>query len=145
MTQLLALHGVVEAPPAVVAGVLLDVRPGGRSPLAATGEAEPVEGDEFDVTRDGSRMTVTVDRAARSVTMQGEWWYRAVTSVEPHPAGSLVVHRIFNVAPGHPWAVRLVSRGPLLAAPAEFAAHLRSLGERLGRAAYPLDGAPWDG
>jgi hypothetical protein len=144
MTQLLALRGVVEAPPDAVADILLDVRPGGRSPLAAAGEAEPVDGDEFEVTLDGSRITVTVDRTARTVTMQGEWWYRGVTSVGPYDAGSLVVHRIYNVAAGHRWAVRLVSRGPLLAAPAEFAAHLGSLGEWLGCRAYPLEPAPWD-
>src|SRR3712207_4378297 len=100
MTELLALRGVVEAAPDAVAEVLLDVRPGGRSPLAVTGAAEPVDGDEFAVDRDGSTITVTVDRAARTVTQQGEWWYRGVTCVEPDPRGALVVHRIFNIAPG---------------------------------------------
>ena len=40
MTELLELHAVVEAPPDRVADVLLDVRPGGRSPLAADGTVE---------------------------------------------------------------------------------------------------------
>jgi hypothetical protein len=138
MTELLALRGVVEAAPEAVAGILLDVRPGGRSPLAPTGTAEPAEGDEFTVERDGSVITVTVDRAGRSVTQQGEWWYRGVTSVEPDPRGALVVHRIFNVAEGNRWAVRFVSRGPLHAAPAEFAAHLERLGALLHRPAWVL-------
>ena len=138
MTELLELRGVVEATPDDVAGVLLDARPGGRSPLAATGSATPARGDEFTVTLEGSTITVTVDRAARSVTQQGEWWYRGVTSVEPDERGSLVLYRIFNVAPGHRWAVRFVSRGPLAAAPTAFAKVLGGLGEQLDCAAYPL-------
>jgi len=138
MTELLELRGVVEAAPDEVAGVLLDARPGGRSPLAATGSAVPSRGDEFTVVREGSTITVTLDRAARSVTQQGEWWYRGVTSVEPDDRGSLVLYRIFNVAPGHRWAVRFVSRGPLAAAPTAFAKLLGGLGEQLDCAAYPL-------
>ena len=138
MTELLELRGVVEAAPDEVAGVLLDARPGGRSPLAATGSAVPSKGEEFTIVREGSTITVTLDRAARSVTQQGEWWYRGVSSVEPDDRGSLVLYRIFNVAPGHRWAVRFVSRGPLAAAPTAFAKLLGGLGEQLDCAAYPL-------
>ena len=138
MTELLELRGVVEAAPDDVAAALLDARPGGRSPLAATGSATPARGDEFTVTLEGSTITVTLDRAARSVVQQGEWWYRGVTSVEPDERGSLVLYRIFNVAPGHRWAVRFVSRGPLAAAPTAFAKLLGGLGEQLDCAAYPL-------
>ena len=136
MTELLELRGVVEATPEAVAAILLDVRPGGRSPIAATGVADPVDGDRFVVTDNGSKITVTVDRAARSVTQQGEWWYRGVTAVEPDRRGTVVVHRILNVAPRHRWAVRFVSRGPLAAAPAAFAGHLARLGEQLHCAAW---------
>ncbi|GIF43181.1 hypothetical protein [Actinoplanes xinjiangensis] len=138
MTELLELRGVVEASPDAVAAVLLDVGPGGRSPLAATGTVEHDDGDEFVVIREGSRITVTVDRAARSVSEEGEWWYRGVTSVEPDPRGSLVIHRIFNVAPGHRWAVRMVSRGPLNAAPTAFATQLEQLSRHLGAAAWVI-------
>ena len=139
MTELLELRGVIEASPDAVAEILLDVRPGGRSPLAATGQAEPVDGDEFTVTKDGSKLTVVVDRAARSVSQQGEWWYRGVTSVEPDPRGSVVVHRIFNIAPGHRWAVGFVSRGPLNAAPASFSEQLHSIARQLGATAWVVD------
>jgi hypothetical protein len=138
MDELLELRGVVGAPPESVAAILLDVRPGGRSPLAATGTAEPAEGDVFTVTKDGSKLTVAVDRDAGSVTMRGEWWYMGVTVVEPHELGSLVTYRIFNVAPGHGWAVRFVSRGPVSAAPGAFAADLATLGRELSCKAYPL-------
>jgi len=90
MSELLELHAVVEAPPDEVAEILLDVRPGGRSPIAARGEvAETDPGDDdFVVVLEGSRMTVTIDRARRSVALQGEWWYRGVTSIEPDPRGT---------------------------------------------------------
>ncbi|MFC7527995.1 hypothetical protein [Actinoplanes sp. GCM10030250] len=136
MTELLALRGVVEAAPDLVAGVLLDVRPGGRSPLATGGPVEEDDGDEFVVVRDGSRLTVRIDRTARSVTQEGEWWYRGVTSVEPDPRGALLVTRIYNIAPGHGWAVRMVSRGPLHAAPTAFATQLEQLSRELGVAAW---------
>src|SRR5919112_4711637 len=113
MTELLELRGVVEAEPDAVADVLLDVRPGGRSPLAGAGTLLEQDGNEFVLSIDGSRITVTVDRPARTLVQEGEWWYRAVTSVHPDPRGAQVVHQIFNVAAGHGWAVRMVSRGPL--------------------------------
>jgi hypothetical protein len=139
MTELLELRGVVEAAPDAVADVLLDVRPGGRSPLVTGGTVESSDGDEFVVTLNGSRLAVTVDRAARSVSMQGEWWYRAVTTVEPDPRGAQVVHQIFNVAPGNRWAVRFVSRGPVNAAPATFRTHLDQLGLALNCAAWVIE------
>jgi hypothetical protein len=139
MTELLELRGVVEAAPDAVAEILLDVRPGGRSPIAPDGTAETLEGDEFAVVQQGSKISVRVDRAARSVTQQGEWWYRGVTSVQPDPRGAMVVHRIYNIAPGHRWAVRFVSRGPLNAAPAEFAEHIAALGRRLGVSARVVE------
>jgi hypothetical protein len=140
MTELLELRAVVEAAPDTVADVLLDVRPGGRSPLAEPGEIDETDtGDAFVLVREGSRITVEVDRAARSVALQGEWWYRGVTSVEPDSRGSQVVHRVFNVAEGNGWAVRFVSRGPLRAAPGRFAEEVRLLGERLGVKAWVLD------
>jgi hypothetical protein len=139
MTELLELRGVVEAAPDAVADVLLDVRPGGRSPLVTAGTVESADGDEYVVTLNGSRLTVTVDRAARSVAMQGEWWYRGVTSVEPDPRGAQVVHQIFNVAEGNRWAVRFVSRAPVNAAPAGFLAHIEQLGRTLNCAAWVIE------
>jgi hypothetical protein len=140
MTELLELRGVVETAPDVVADLLLDVRPGGRSPLAPGGTVESENGNEIVLVLDGSRMTVTVDRAARSVVLQGEWWYRGVTSVQPDPRGAQVVHQIFNVASGNRWAVRFVSRAPVYAAPARFADLIGDLGRLLGCAAWVLDG-----
>jgi hypothetical protein len=139
MTELLELRGVVEAAPDAVADVLLDMRPGGRSPLARAGTIEEQDGDEFVLSLSGSRITVTVDRPARTVVQQGEWWYRGVTSVQPDPRGAQVVHQIFNVAAGHGWAVRFVSQGPLNAAPATFAAQIAALGAELHCAAWVVE------
>jgi hypothetical protein len=136
MTQMMVLRGVVEAAPDAVAAVLLDVRPGGRSPLATAGPLDEDDGDEFVVVHDGSRLTVRVDHTARSVTQEGEWWYRGVTAVEPDPRGSMLVTRIYNIAAGHHWAVRMVSRGPLQAAPTAFATQLEHLSRELGVAAW---------
>jgi hypothetical protein len=138
MTQLLELRAVVEAPPDTVAEVLLDVRPGGRSPFAARGDTEEDTGERFVTVRDGSRLTVTIDRAAREVAEQSEWWFRGTTAVEPDPRGCQVVHRIFNVAPGNGWAIRFLARGPLNAAPRRFAEAVHDLGEQLGVEAWVL-------
>lgn len=136
MKELLELRGVVEAAPDAVAAILLDVRPGGRSPLAPATTIDSGNGDEFTVILEGSRITVTVDRAARSVTQQGEWWYRGVTTVEPDPRGSVVVHRVYNVASTRNWAMRMVTRGPLHAAPTTFATQLEQLSRLLGTTAW---------
>jgi hypothetical protein len=93
----------------------------------------------FAVTEAGSRITVAVDRPTRSVSLQGEWWYRGEYAVEGHERGALVTHRVVNVAPSYRWAVGFVSRGPLRAAPAGFAGLLTALGGRLDCAAYVLD------
>jgi hypothetical protein len=54
MTELLELRGVVEAGSDAVADVLLDVRPGGRSPLARDGTIEEDDGAEFVLSQNGS-------------------------------------------------------------------------------------------
>ncbi|WP_250003252.1 hypothetical protein [Actinoplanes sp. M2I2] len=140
MTQLLELRAVVEAPPGRVAELLLDVRPGGRSPIAVTGTVEETDiGDEFVVVHEGSRISVAVDAADRIVSQQGEWWYRGVYEVEPDQRGSQVVFRVLNVAARGRWAVRFAARKPLAAAPAEFAGQVERLGRALGVAAWVED------
>lgn len=44
------------------------------------------------------------------VAYQGGWWYRGEWSVEPHPQGTRVVHRVFNVATWGRWGVPLANR-----------------------------------
>jgi hypothetical protein len=135
---MVTLRGVVEASPDAVAAIVLDARPGGRSPLATTGTATPADGDTFTVAHDGGKIFVEVDRAARTIALQGQWWYRGETTVTAHERGSLVTYRVINVARSGRWGVRFVARGPLAAAPAAFAGSLAALGETLGCPAYPL-------
>jgi hypothetical protein len=137
--RLLQLRGVVEASPDTVADVLLDVRPGGRSPLARNGTIEQEDGGEFVLNLNGSQLTVRVDRDARSVTQQGEFWYRGVTRVEPDPRGSQVVHEIFNVAQRNRWASRFLARGPVNSAPDTFREQLEALGRDLHCAAWLIE------
>jgi hypothetical protein len=137
--RLLQLRGVVEASPDTVAGLLLDVRPGGRSPLARDGTIEDDDGGEFVLTVEGSRLTVRVDHAQRSVTRQGEFWYRGVTRVEPDPRGAQVVHEIYNVAQRNRWAARFLARGPVNSAPDTFREQLAALGRDLHCAAWLIE------
>ncbi|UBU09421.1 hypothetical protein [Nonomuraea gerenzanensis] len=97
-TLLTEVAAVVEAPAgrvwdALAAELLPDGRRSGR----------------FTV-RDAPGHTSTVEVAGHTVAIQGGWWYRGEWSVEPHPQGALLVHRVFNVAQGMRWAVPLANR-----------------------------------
>ncbi|MGN9837605.1 hypothetical protein ACTMTI_05735 [Nonomuraea sp. H19] len=43
-----------------------------------------------------------------TVAYQGGWWYRGEWSLAPHPEGTRVVHRVYDVA-GPYWAVALAN------------------------------------
>ncbi|PZG11519.1 hypothetical protein [Nonomuraea aridisoli] len=45
-----------------------------------------------------------------TIAYQGGWWYRGEWSVEPDPAGTRVVHRVYNVAQWMRWGVPLANR-----------------------------------
>jgi hypothetical protein len=53
---------------------------------------------------------VEIDWAARSLAMQGNWWYRGVYSVREHPRGSIVEHEVVNIATRGRWVVPLMQR-----------------------------------
>jgi hypothetical protein len=55
---------------------------------------------------------VEVDPRQHRIAVQGEWWYRGEYTVEPHPRGSLVVYRVYNIAPGAGWWVAQLDQGP---------------------------------
>jgi len=72
------------------------------------------------------------------VAVQGDWWYRGEWTVSPHPKGSLLVHRVYNVAEWLRWGVPLANRffiGFREATRAGFAECLRRLAAELGCAA----------
>ncbi|GLZ28336.1 hypothetical protein Lesp02_05260 [Lentzea sp. NBRC 105346] len=41
----------------------------------------------------------SVDRKNHTIAYWGNWWYRGEDSLEPHPEGTRLVHRVFNIAP----------------------------------------------
>jgi hypothetical protein len=111
--------GVVEAPVGDVADLVLRAEAGevdrdswillhtqaGRG-LALTGGP-----DRFGVVPGGGSapsMFLEVDRPGRTLTVQGRWWFRGVYSLEPHPNGTLVVYRVYDIAATARWMVPLV-------------------------------------
>jgi len=69
---------------------------------------------------ENSDVSYTADSAAFFIVVQGGWWYRGEYRVVPDETGSNVEHVIVNVAPRARGLSRLVSRGALASAPAEF-------------------------
>ncbi|QFG20993.1 hypothetical protein [Actinomadura sp. WMMB 499] len=100
-----------------------------------------VRGGRFKV-EDAPGHTSTVEVAGRTIAFQGGWWYRGEWSVEPHPDGARLVHRVFNVARATRWAVPLANRmfvGFADSTRASFAERLDRIGRRLGRPVRPSD------
>ncbi|MER5645947.1 hypothetical protein [Streptosporangium sp. NPDC002524] len=90
--------GIVEAPVAAVFDDLADaLLPGGRRTGRFTVEDFPGH-------------TSTVEVTGHTISFQGGWWYRGEWSVEPHPRGALLVHRVFNVAQWMRWGVPAANR-----------------------------------
>ncbi|MFI7628249.1 hypothetical protein [Microbispora rosea] len=111
-TLLCEVRGVVEAPVERVAGLLLRVRPGpvGRDncfPFADHGGTLTGGPDRFVLAAPGHAMTVEVGRDL--LAAQGGWWYRGEYRLAPDPAGTLLVHRVRNVAESLRWGVPLVN------------------------------------
>ncbi len=63
-------------------------------------------------TPDGGRQQIEVDVTRHSIAVAGEWWYRGVYTVEPHAQDSLLVYRVYNIAPGIGWWVAQLVQGP---------------------------------
>ncbi|GAB3424159.1 hypothetical protein [Flindersiella endophytica] len=87
----------------------------------------------------------TMDHGQRRLVQEGHWWYRGVTSVEPHEKGALVRHEVFNIAKTNRWMVkgillqyRLNGSLPKLRT-GNLGERLTEIGERLGCKAYLVD------
>lgn len=115
--------GVIEAPVAKVwVAVADELLPEGRRSGRFTVEDVPGH-------------TSTVEVAGHTISFQGGWWYRGEWSVEPHPEGALLVHRVFNVARWARWGVPLANRmfvGFAGSTRAAFMEKLARIGHRLG-------------
>ncbi|MFI0420720.1 hypothetical protein [Spongiactinospora sp. 9N601] len=120
--------GIIEAPVGEAWQALTEeLLPGGRR-----------EG-RFSV-QDAPGHTSTVEVTGHTIAFQGGWWYRGEWSVEPHPRGTLLVHRVFNVARWGRWGVPLANRlfiGFAESTRAGLMGRLARVGRRLGRATHP--------
>lgn len=104
---------MVEAPIEKVWEVLLDA-----NPLSSTDKSDIFHADESEIYKTSTgkpgegKITIEVDKKHHSIAIQGEWWYRGVHTVEAHERGSLLVYRIYNVAPGGTWWLAQLVQGP---------------------------------
>lgn len=82
----------------------------------------------------GGHIQLEVEKRQHRVAIQGEWWYRGVYSLTPHPQGCLLVYQVYNVAPGMSWWLAQVVQGPQHARKmeTELQALLRTIGDTLG-------------
>jgi hypothetical protein len=64
----------------------------------------------FDSRRGGHFPAVEIDPPGRTVAIHGSWWYRGEYTVDDHPGGSRVTHRVYNVATWMRWGVPLANR-----------------------------------
>ncbi len=51
---------------------------------------------------------IEVDRARRTLAVEGRWWFRGVYAFEAHPNGTLVTYRVYDMARTARWAVPLL-------------------------------------
>ncbi|MGI5499543.1 hypothetical protein [Lentzea sp. CA-135723] len=51
-----------------------------------------------------------VDREQGVIAYWGDWWYRGEDSLHPHPGGTLVRHRVYNIARQGNWAPYLANK-----------------------------------
>ena len=119
--------GIIEAPYAAVAELLLTVHAGpmddgnlfllGHHSLTGGGTVEAA-GDgsggveRFRLAYPGGTLAIEVDRAQGTIAVQGGWWYRGEYTVTPTEdgTGGLVALSVYNVAgAGSRWAVPLAN------------------------------------
>jgi hypothetical protein len=106
------VSGVVEAPVEKVWPLLMD----SFSTIGVDRKAvEAYSGPQPYVTYLGKpgngKITIEVDKVRHSIATQGEWWYRGVHTVEPHPRGSRVIYCVYNIAPGMGWWIAQLVQG----------------------------------
>lgn len=138
--------GVVEAPYQTVVDLLMNVRPG----------AVDRDNGFFLYNEEGPRLTLRggperfvaglagdpngihldVDRGAKSLGVEGQWWFRGECRVEPHPKGARIIQMGFNIARTARWMVPLVRIGVAAEQRESAQGLLRRIGERLGARAY---------
>jgi hypothetical protein len=62
--------------------------------------AESLNNDQWIVKPAARQAGYYVDGEFRVIVIQGGWWYRGITAVEPHVEGSLITYIVLNIATG---------------------------------------------
>jgi hypothetical protein len=128
-----SITGIVEAPPDRVWEGLLDA----FAALYHTElrqESNPETFKKMIGNQGEGRISLEVDKKHYHVALQGEWWYRGVYAISPHPQGSLLLYQVYNIAPGASrWFAQLF-QGPAHAQQMgqQFQSLLYTLGDQLG-------------
>ncbi len=133
-TCLWAVSGIVDAPVEKTWEALISL----SSELAGTdtsglAHADGIQVVSVSIGQSGAiTVNVEVDPQARTITMQGQWWYRGVTAVEAHGDGSLLIRRIYNIAPPLTgWMVPFVHKHDDAAFRAQHETFLQRIGVQL--------------
>ena len=108
-TPLLALAGVVHADADTTYFALADL-------------VTPHEGQASSFVRDDE---------ARTLVLEGGWWYRGEYRVFPHEEGARVEHELVNVARTAHWAGPITGRSVIADTPALFQQLLTDLAARV--------------
>lgn len=130
-----SVSGVVEAPVERVWPILLEnFSSVGIDPKVVEAYSGPQPYHTTIGKAGNGKITVEVDKVQHSILIQGEWWYRGVHTVTPHPRGSLVTYNVYNIAPGigH-WAAQWVQgREKASKMKGDLQTSLDTIGRRLG-------------
>jgi len=97
-------------------------------------------------------MFIEVDRPRRILAVEGRWWFRGVYSFEPHPNGTLVVYRVYDIARTVRWLVPLLHLQQRLSGTLDgdgiqlqVHAFVSRIGQRLGCGVRLATAAEWAG
>jgi hypothetical protein len=93
----------------------------------------------FTVGKPGAGMIrFEVDKNNHQIAVQGEWWYRGVTSVTPTDKGAVITYQIYNIAPGLGWWVAQYAqcRASVNRMKGSFIGNLAAIGKSLDCKAY---------
>jgi hypothetical protein len=136
------VSAIIETPAPRVADLLLTVQPGPVTGANAWLFAHLVGGatlhggpERFSYTGNGYSGTIELDRAEQTIAYQGGWWYRGEYTLESHPRGTRIIHRVYNAAPWGRWGVPLANRffiGFADRTRSAFAVTLANIGTELG-------------
>jgi hypothetical protein len=136
------VSGIVEAPVDQVWTALLKgdfvLSPEIRARIAHASRTESAPLRVSLPSAASNTLNVEIDPPRHTFAIAGQWWYRGVYTVNPHPQGSCLSYNIYNIAPGVSWWLAQAVQGPQTARgmDQQFRQLLDALGKQLGCKAY---------